>query len=147
MVDPVRPGSRMSDGGTRPAPAPRPALVELADFDPSTGHLHACRAVTPLTPGLRACDCAALLFGLAESPDLLTPDEEEALDLSGRLAAKLRILVTAGRRGDDTPDAVATAEGDWAELAAAVHLVQRYVMSQAASRARPDRYRLLGRSL
>lgn len=64
----------------------------------------------------------------------LTSTELEALDLSGKLADLLSQVVAPGP----------TAAQDTAELHHHVHAIQRYVGSQAAARAYPERFRLLG---
>lgn len=66
--------------------------------------------------------------------ELLTPEERRCLDVSGELAGRLRAIIGDGP----------TAHGDWAEAAAAIHVLQRMVMGNAAARAYPTEYRLLG---
>ena len=66
--------------------------------------------------------------------DPLTADEHRALALSADLAKAVRRIIGDGP----------AAAGDWAEAAAAVHVVQRMIAGQAAARAYPARYRLLG---
>jgi len=67
-------------------------------------------------------------------PGLLTPDEQEAVTLAGRLANLISRIVAAGpTRNDDINEAVVH-----------IHGIQHAVMAQAAARAYPDRYRLLG---
>lgn len=68
--------------------------------------------------------------------ELLTDDEKEALDLTGRLVGLLGRIIAAG--GEDS------GYGDTTEVVFAIHILQRYVMSQAAARAYPQDYRLLG---
>lgn len=41
----------------------------------------------------------------------------------------------------------ASREGDWAEFASHIHVIQHLIMSQAAARAYPDYLRLLGQTL
>lgn len=66
--------------------------------------------------------------------DLLTDLERRALDLTGELAGLFGEIVGPERsRG-----------GDLAEIVAAIHVLQRYLMSQAAARAYPGQYRALG---
>lgn len=66
--------------------------------------------------------------------ELLTEDEHAAVALAADLA---RALTRIPRWGP-------TRDGDLAELMAAVHTIQNAVLAQAAARAYPDRYRLLG---
>lgn len=66
---------------------------------------------------------------------LLTDDEHEFVRLAGQLCAffKTKIVLDGPNR-----------EGDIREVEAAIHTLQARVMSNAAARAFPDRYRLLG---
>lgn len=48
-------------------------MAELADFDPSTGHRHDCRAVRRSLP----CSCALQLYEAATAP----PDIRDRTDL------------------------------------------------------------------
>lgn len=66
--------------------------------------------------------------------DLLTPDEHRAMDLTAQLADALAVIVGDGP----------TRAHDLNELAGYVHLIQHAILAQAAARAYPDRYRLLG---
>jgi hypothetical protein len=66
--------------------------------------------------------------------DLLTADELAAVDLAARLAEAL------GRVVGDGP----TRKADLNELLVHVHAIQNAVLAQAAARAYPDRFRLLG---
>jgi len=65
---------------------------------------------------------------------LLTPDEKDCIKLAGELWNLLCKVVQPGP----------TAEGDTTELIHHIHAIQHTVMAQAAARAFPDRYRLLG---
>jgi hypothetical protein len=67
--------------------------------------------------------------------DLLTTDEREAVGQAGRLYTFIaeRIVAHGPTRDDDL-----------AELRAAVHVIQRTVEAQAAARAYPREFRLLG---
>lgn len=66
--------------------------------------------------------------------DLLTPDEHRAVELTAELWNALSAVVGDGpTRGRDLQ-----------ELAAHIHAIQQAVLSHAAARAYPDRYRLLG---
>lgn len=69
--------------------------------------------------------------------DLMTQEEHDCMTVSAELAELLRKVIGDGRQ----------TEHDWAEAAAHIHAIQRMVMSQAAARAFPDLYRLLGRTL
>lgn len=66
----------------------------------------------------------------------LTADEHKALDLSGRLGKAIRAIIEANR-GEQ-------ADEDWREARAHIHALQRMIQGNAAARAYPDRYRLLG---
>lgn len=72
-----------------------------------------------------------------EKPGLLTPAEHAAMDLTAQLWNALCGLVGNGSPRD----------GDLRELADAIHTIQGRILSQAAGRAYPGRYRLLGQSL
>lgn len=65
---------------------------------------------------------------------LLTDEELEAIELMGRVADLLAVIVAPG----------ATAEQDTLELHHHVHAIQRAIGSQAAARAYPQRFRQLG---
>lgn len=69
---------------------------------------------------------------------LLTESEHEAIEAAGQLATLIseRVIGSGPTRGDDI-----------AEMEAALHVVQRMVMAQAAARAYPNSYRLLGEVL
>lgn len=69
--------------------------------------------------------------------DLLTPEELLAVGLAAELANTLSLIVDQGR----------TRVHDLNELLAHVHAIQHAVMAQAAARAYPDRFRLLGGTL
>lgn len=70
--------------------------------------------------------------GQASEP--LTPEEHQALQLTADLWNLLNRIV-----GNDRSRA-----GDLAEVASHIHNIQHAVLAQAAARAYPDRYRLLG---
>lgn len=70
-----------------------------------------------------------------DDPGLLTADEHQVVEDLGAVAGQIRSLCGDGP----------VATGDWKELAAAIHVLQFRVLAQAAARAYPDRYRLLGR--
>jgi hypothetical protein len=70
--------------------------------------------------------------------DLLTTAEHRAMDLTVEL-----VNLLAGEVIADGPGRT----GDVNEVIHAIHIVQRMVMGQAAARAYPDRYRLLGREV
>ena len=70
--------------------------------------------------------------------EILTDDEQQAVRMAGDLWNHLvRHVVADGR----------TRDADLGELCAHIHAIQHAVMSQAAARAYPDTYRLLGGSL
>ena len=66
---------------------------------------------------------------------LLTSDEHQAVRQAGLL-----YTLIAGRVVADGP----TRDADLAEIRAAIHLIQRAVLAQAAARAHPREFRLLG---
>lgn len=66
--------------------------------------------------------------------DLLTPYEHETLALTGELVGRLHAIIGDGPTGD----------ADRYEMVQAVHVVQKMILGQAAARAYPDLYRLLG---
>lgn len=65
---------------------------------------------------------------------LLTPDEHRAMDLTAELWGQLCAVA-----GD-----ASSRRQDLAELATHIHAIQHAVLAQAAARAYPDRYRLMG---
>lgn len=69
-----------------------------------------------------------------ERPELLTPPELEVMDRTADL-----VNMVAGVMGHGP-----TREGDWAEFVFHVHGIQRMILKQAAARAYPGRFRLLG---
>jgi hypothetical protein len=75
-------------------------------------------------------------------PQLLTEDERKALEMTTELSRLLKRIVYNGSIYfiQDLP----TPLPDWVELCAAVHIIQRAIGAQAAARAYPDLYRLLG---
>ena len=68
--------------------------------------------------------------------ELLTTDERAAIDMAG----KLYTLIAERIVGLST-----TRQADLAEIAAAVHVIQCKIMAQAAGRAYPHEFRLLGK--
>ena len=66
---------------------------------------------------------------------LLTEAEQRAMDLTAELAG---LLI------GDVIGAGASRHGDVSEMVAHIHGIQHAIMAQAAARAYPDRYRLLG---
>jgi hypothetical protein len=71
----------------------------------------------------------------AGTAELLTGDEREAVRQAGLLHQLIskRIIAHGPARDEDIT-----------ELTTAIHVIQRMVMGQAAARAYPGRYRLLG---
>jgi len=69
--------------------------------------------------------------------EMLTDDERKAIQMTAGLWNQLCRVVGDGR----------TRDADMAELCAHIHAIQQAVMSQAAARAYPETYRLLGGSL
>jgi hypothetical protein len=82
--------------------------------------------------------------------DLLNEDELAAMDLSAELANLCRKICCQEVRAwkERHPDAAQTPESqqdhDWAELAQYIHMIQTKIMSQAAARAYPGKFRLIG---
>lgn len=75
---------------------------------------------------------------MTDAPELLTPAEHEAVRLAGQLYTLIADHVVGhGPTRDD----------DLVEIRAAVHVIQRGVESQAAARAYPAEFRLLGCAL
>jgi hypothetical protein len=66
--------------------------------------------------------------------DLLTPAEREAVATAAALANQVYAII-----GDGGAE-----EGDLAEAVHHIHAIQRMILAQAAARAYPDLYRLLG---
>lgn len=71
--------------------------------------------------------------------ELLTDAEHRAMDLTTQLWNVLATEVVGDMGGSRA--------GDLRELGAHLHAIQQAVLSQAAGRAYPNRYRLLGRAL
>ncbi len=65
---------------------------------------------------------------------LLTYDERDALQVLANFSGIMRCIIGDGP----------CASGDWNEAAAHIHALQASIMSQAAARAFPSEYRLLG---
>lgn len=63
--------------------------------------------------------------------------EHEAIEKSGELAQLMRKII------GDGPNAY----HDWVEATVHIHAIQNMVLSQAAARAYPDTFRLLGEKL
>lgn len=68
--------------------------------------------------------------------ELLTAQEREALAVSGRLANMMARIIEAG----NSP----TIDQDKMEMVFLIHNIQHFIMAQAAARAYPDEFRLLG---
>lgn len=71
------------------------------------------------------------------TPELLTDDEKRALELTGELANLFSRIIGSEPSG----------VGDTNEMVGHIHVLQRMLMSQAAARAYPEEYRLLGGSV
>lgn len=71
---------------------------------------------------------------MSDDPGLMTPLEHDAMAQSAELWNTLVAIAGDGPARD----------GDLQELAFHIHGIQRAVLKQAAARAYPDRYRLLG---
>lgn len=72
---------------------------------------------------------------MAEPTELLTEAEHRAVALAAELWNLLCMDVVGRGR---------SRSGDLSELCAHIHAIQQAVLSQAAARAYPERYRLLG---
>jgi len=68
---------------------------------------------------------------------LLTYNEQRAIALTGDLANLISLIVGSG----------ATRSADLTELVAHIHAIQNAILSQAAARAYPNKYRLLGQKV
>jgi hypothetical protein len=84
--------------------------------------------------------------------DLLTPDEHKALELSGELANLLGKIIQRPEKDlpahDERRDQFkAIGLNDWSEVAKDIHAIQHRIMAQAAARAFPKQYRLMGRNI
>lgn len=66
--------------------------------------------------------------------ETMTPQEHDAVERAARLFDAVSSLI-----GD-----AATASGDRQELAIHIHAIQNMVLAQAAARAYPEKYRLMG---
>ena len=76
--------------------------------------------------------------------ELLTDDEHRAMQL---LAEVRRLLGRIIAEGADSATGTDSRSGDSREVAWHIHGLQNMVLSQAAARAYPHRYRLLGEGL
>lgn len=70
---------------------------------------------------------------------LLTDDEHRAVTLAAELAGIMKRII-----GGEAGVGSGIAEGDWAEAVHYVHGLQNMVLAQAAARAYPQQYRLMG---
>jgi hypothetical protein len=68
------------------------------------------------------------------TPEALTEAEHDALNLCRDLANAVAEIMAGGSE----------TRADWADFAVHMHAIQAMIMAQAAARAYPDRYRLLG---
>jgi len=66
--------------------------------------------------------------------EMLTDDERKAIQMTAELWNQLCRIVGDGR----------TRDADLTELCTHIHAIQHAVMSQAAARAYPEKFRLLG---
>ncbi len=83
------------------------------------------------------CTTRLIADELRAGSDLLTDDERKALRLSGKLVGLLHGIIGDGMQSAN----------DWAEMAGHIHVIQRAIGAQAAARAYPGEFRLLGKSL
>lgn len=86
------------------------------------------------------------------SEPLFTEDEHRAMELTGELATLIGKIIRAPHdelAHDDGRRAMfsAIADNDWAEAAMDIHRIQHRIMAQAAARAFPTQYRLMGRTI
>jgi DNA-binding transcriptional regulator YhcF (GntR family) len=107
-----------------------PAFPAAAVPDAAPGRVE----TTSVAPG----SCAAVSSGAGDGPGLaglLTGDERQAVRQAGLLYTFIaeRVVAAGANRSDDL-----------AELRAACHVIQRAVLAQAAARAYPEEFRLLG---
>lgn len=72
-----------------------------------------------------------------DQPELLTPLELEVMDRTAELVNMVSRVMGGGR----------ARSGDWDEFVFYVHGIQRMILKQAAARAYPGRFRLLGEDL
>jgi len=131
-------------------------MTDLADFR-ADGHRHDCRA-DPVTmePCSRSCHTFALA-ALEQAEQQIRRQDNLIVGLRAQIADRAvltdrerDIIHDAGQLWNDICTAIPdgpTRDADLLELIGAIHLVQRYFMGQAAARAYPDQYRLLGLSL
>lgn len=77
------------------------------------------------------------LDNVAGEGEMLTPNERAVVQMAADLWDQICVTVPEGPTRDQ----------DLNELIAPIHLIQRYFMGQAATRAYPGRYRSLGKSL
>lgn len=68
------------------------------------------------------------------TPAVMTETEHRAMDLTAELWNALCVIAGTGP----------ARPGDLAELCAHIHAIQHAILAQAAARAYPDRYRLMG---
>jgi hypothetical protein len=126
---------------------PTPELPELPDhlwpsdetWEAMSGAFHAANGTpehmrAPMTGYWKATMAAVLAVYEAGRPALLTEHELKVMDLTADLASGL--ARTVGYRS--------TRQVDMAELMSHVHVLQAAILAQAAARAYPDRFRLLG---
>lgn len=66
--------------------------------------------------------------------DFLTLAERRALDISGELADAFKQVIGHGE----------TSKEDFAEVVLHIHALQNMLLAQAAGRAYPEKYRLMG---
>lgn len=100
-------------------------LVALAGglaYDPTPRRTRGHGAVQPPVPG-------------GETPELLTGAERQAIDMPGKVYTLIAEDIAA--RGP-------TRDGDLAEIRTHIHAVQDGIGAQAAARAYPEEFRLLG---
>jgi len=79
--------------------------------------------------------------------NLLTEDELDALELIARFTGIVRRVIGVDEPTPVEPNEIwPNARHDWAEAAHDIHHLQHLIMAQAAARAYPEEFRLLGKS-
>lgn len=121
--------------------ADEPQPREQYTITATTSNAHTGVTLTISGPGVRQAhynvdsvttEGPALVF----VDELLTPTEHAALNLTGQLANLISDIIGHGM----SPEA----RGDQLELTIHIHAIQNAILAQAAARAYPGHFRLLG---
>lgn len=91
-------------------------------------------SAAPHEPAPPVVDSTPEPVGPPEGVARLTEDEHQAMALTADLANTMARIIGHG----------STAQADLTEVVYRIHAIQHTIMAQAAARAYPDRYRLLG---